>query len=494
MDRKYFWFLHPRSFLGLIVVGFLLVALPLIAALVTGAYYIDRMTKQSQEAVYRAVQATQTTREIINRVGIMERAVRQYLVLRDPMFMQSYLENHLLFEEKTQHLQKLLVDPKWRARLNYLDTLEAQLFSKTQYFVQEDVDKLRADGFIELTEKSNVLLDDTNQLIDSEMSIMHDMSNDAQKIIYWEIMAVIPMAVIIIIVFAVLLTRPVKQIESAIRKLGAGEFDQPIVVGGPTDIRYLGERLEWLRMRLKYLEDKKVKFLSYVSHELKTPLTSIREGAELLSEGVIGPLNSHQVEVAQILRKSSISLQKMIEKLLSFNMSGKASESKVRDNVHMRHVIDTVIADHKPVAIAKRLQVTVDGPDVSVYGDEEQLRVLVDNLLSNAIKHTPEQGSIHLFVADYAGTLVLDVIDSGPGISKDEKEKVFEAYYSGKNPGKGYIRGSGLGLSIAREFVEAHHGTIEVVAEDARNGGHFRVRLPKSNSEHVNERELAWAV
>lgn len=492
MDKKHRWLVHPRSFFELVIAGFSLVALPLIIALVTGAFFINKLTDQSQEAVYRAVQSTQASRQIIEQIGAMERYIRQYFVLGDQTLFEAYFDRHQAYKEIELQLQTLLHDANLKNRLDTLSQLEDSLFQKLKGATTlEEARQVDAVEFINLTKIAQALLKDSSQVIDSEMSIMRDISEQASRIIFWELLAVIPGAVIFIVVFVVLLSRPIRQIDMAIKQLGAGDFGQEIKVSGPRDLEYLGERLDWLRARLKYLEEKKNKFLHYVSHELKTPLTAIREGAELLSEGVTGPLSEGQRDVTDILKKNSINLQKMIEKLLSFNMPGQAQLSSGMSAVLLQHVVETVLADHKPVIMAKHIDVKVKCEHIVLTGDEEQLRVIVDNLISNALKYTPKEGRITVQLRTNDNNEVLfEVTDSGPGIDPAEKDLIFEAFYRGSAGGKGLIKGSGLGLSIVKEFVQAHKGQIEVMDVPGEKGAHFRVSLPVRQPE----KELAWAI
>lgn len=495
MEQKKNWFLHPRSFIGLLIIGFGLVSIPLIVTLFTGAFYVEKLTKQSQEAVLRAVQSTQNSQILQEQVINMERNIRKYLVLQDPIYWRGYLDRHVAYVETSEALNKQLLNNELKNRLLVLNKLERELFERladSYPHASEGSNKAKVYGeeFIALTELAQVILNDTSQLIDSEMKVMQDLSEEAQTIIYWELMAVLPGAIIIIIIFIYLLSRPIRQLDAAIKRLGEGEFDQEISVSGPKDIQYLGKRLDWLRRRLQYLEDKKVKFLHYVSHELKTPLTSIRESAELMSEEILGPLTTHQKEVTGILRKSSISLQTMIEKLLSFNTTGKDSLSSGMASLFMKNLVDNIIADHKAVLIAKKVNLNVSCDDIILHADEEQVRVIIDNLLSNAIKYAPYNGKINLKLAQVPGQVLIDITDNGPGILEAEKDKVFEAFYRGSNSGKGLIKGSGLGLSIVREFVEAHEGKLELITQNEQAGAHFRVTIPQRNSDE----ELAWAV
>src|SRR5439155_770794 len=114
------------------------------------------------------------------------------------------------------------------------------------------------------------------------------------------------------------ISRPIAEIDAAIRQLGGADFSRPIAVRGPADLRYLGRRLDWLRRRLDEFETQKNRFLRHVSHELKTPLTALREGAELLHDEVAGPLAPPQHQVVSIMRDNSVKLQRLIEELLDY--------------------------------------------------------------------------------------------------------------------------------------------------------------------------------
>ena len=117
------------------------------------------------------------------------------------------------------------------------------------------------------------------------------------------------------------LLRPLGRIEHAISELGENRLARPIHITGPADLRQLGERLDWLRLRLAELEANRNRVLRHVSHELKTPLASLREGVALLADGVLGRLNPEQREVAGILEHSARALQERIEQLLHYNAS-----------------------------------------------------------------------------------------------------------------------------------------------------------------------------
>jgi len=113
--------------------------------------------------------------------------------------------------------------------------------------------------------------------------------------------------------------------------------------------------------------------------------------------------------------------------------------------------------------------------------DPEKLRVVLDNLLSNAVKFSPDGGTVNVSAGVLDGMLRVDVIDQGPGVPPDERRRIFDPFYQGRHNGAGPVRGTGIGLSVVKEYVFAHGGSVEVL--DAPRGAHFRVRLPITRNE-----------
>jgi two-component system sensor histidine kinase GlrK len=281
-------------------------------------------------------------------------------------------------------------------------------------------------------------------------------------------------ALALAILFAVLIARPIRQLDLAVRRMGTADFTHAIEVNGPQDLRYLGQRLEWLRSRLQELEEQQNRFLRHVSHELKTPLTAVREGAELLRDNVGGTLSSEQREIVRIVRENSLSLQKLIEDLLTFHQT-RAMGPPTLGTVSLPDVVRLVVKEHKLAAIARLVTVSANLGSASVIGDTEKIRTVVDNLVSNAIKYSPRSGTIALDLGIENRFAVLDVIDEGPGIEREERQRIFESFYQGRPPAEGRVKGSGLGLAIAREYALVHGGRIEASDRaDGNRGAHFR--------------------
>jgi two-component system sensor histidine kinase GlrK len=214
-----------------------------------------------------------------------------------------------------------------------------------------------------------------------------------------------------------------------------------------------------------------------VSHELKTPLSAIREGAELMADGAVGELKPAQLEVARILHENTLRLQRLIEDLLNFHTVQFQRSGIHLEKVQLPAVIQRVADAHRLPMRAKDIRLNVSCADIALQADENKLEVILDNLLSNAVKFSPPFGEIMISAQSHGNEVVLDVSDEGPGVAPAERERVFEPFYQGKARADASVKGTGLGLAIVREYVAAHAGRVEILDTHGQ-GAHFQVRLP----------------
>jgi len=312
--------LYPRSFLKLILAGFSLAVLPLIFALINNAYSIHQLATQSQRAVYQAVQTTQNTRFLIEQITSMERSVRQFAIIGDPSLLQGYALAHERFVATARKMAELPLDAKQQLAMQALRTREAALFERLAgSSAKSEAMKLAAAELAALSDAARGLDEQGNSLVDREVDTLQKMSGEVQRFIFWQLLALVPIALLLVVGATLLISKPIAQLESAIQRLGEGRFDLRVSVSGPNDLESLGRQLDWLRLRLLDLEEQKSRFLRHVSHELKTPLTALREGVELLADEVTGKMTAGQFEIARILRHNTLRLQKLIEDLLSYH-------------------------------------------------------------------------------------------------------------------------------------------------------------------------------
>jgi two-component system sensor histidine kinase GlrK len=468
---------YPRSFLSLLLIGFTIVAGPLLVALFTNAVAFERLAELSEQAVHSAVKVTQASRTLIGTLNSLERSARQYAVAGEATFLETYRGHRATFRAMLDTIHEGALSETQRVEVAEIARQEAaihDLIAGTK--PTPELSARLQKEFAALADRSQSLVRAGDQVIDEEIDKLRTQAVKARSNVFWLVIALIPTAILLIAAFTFLISRPITQVSRGIRLLGEGEFGKAIHVNGPADMVRLGEQLDWLRERLVTLEAQKTRFLQHMSHELKTPLAALREGSDLLSSGVVGNLNAEQREIAEILQENSIELRKLIEGLLNYSaVHAKASylDAKI---VGLRDVVKRVVNDRKLAIVSKGLVIELNTENVSAYCDEEKIRVLLDNLLSNAVKYSPERGRIAVKLYRDGGDAVFEVTDEGPGIPAPEREKVFEAFYRGTDVPVAAIKGSGLGLSIVKEYVQLHGGQVEILDGP---GARFRIRLPR---------------
>jgi two-component system sensor histidine kinase GlrK len=469
---------YPGSFLRLLLLAFSAVALPLVIAFVNAALLVERLSDQSQTAVGQAAQAGKGSRLLMEQATMLERTVRQYLVLDDPAVLDDYERVRKRFKATTSELSLLPLDESQLFELNRTIDREQELFDQLRQAPAGAAEKRQLiAGYGDLSELARRVLDVSNRLTDREVERLRATATQAQQILWWHLLATVPLGILICLTVTFFIARPIRQLDQAIRRLGGGELGGDIRISGPADLYQLGGRLEWLRQRLVEADEQKQLFLRHVSHELKTPLTALREGSELLADGTAGALTAAQSQIVTILKEKSAQLQSMIDDMLNYQ---QAQESVARLHlapVRVDEVVRRVLSDHRLAIATRGIRAQVRLEPVTIPADFEKLRVVLDNLVSNAIKYSPEGGTISLALRRRASNVEIDVGDAGPGIPAEDRERIFDWFYRGQHGRHGRVRGSGLGLAIAKEFVHAHRGNIQVT-NGAAPGAHFRITLP----------------
>lgn len=470
---------RPRSLTGLILLGFVIVALPALLGTISAAIEMRNLSAASERLVVNGVAATQYTQALVRQVSSLERTVRLYQIIPRPALLETFVQNRDLLSKTLKDFSALPGGTAERARV--ITNMESTIDSVAEAVSSQSPTRIARTlrEFTELSRDAGQLSNLASAQTDRELKQLQSETEDVRRRLYWQSLTLIPITVALIVLFALFLARPIRQIDAAISAIGHGHITEPVQVQGPSDLKALGRQLEWLRVRLQEIAEERNRFLRHMSHELKTPLANIREGTELLMEGAVGTLSPEQREVAGILRDNSLRLQRLIENLLSYSeWQAKRSELEVGE-IRLLPLMKAAIETYQLPINAHALRLDLQVPDLALTADREKLKLILDNLISNAVKFTPDGGTITLRAAyDEAGQhLVLDVADTGPGIPHDERPRIFEAFYQGATPQGGLVRGTGIGLSVVQEFVHAHGGAIEIV-DGEFPGAHLRVRLP----------------
>jgi two-component system sensor histidine kinase GlrK len=466
------------------LIGFALVAVPLLFAVIVSATKVRGLATESATLVRTGVQSTHLSQQLYQQVSTMERNARLYQALKDESYLTVYDGSQQRFQQTLSGVQSTANDN--RLIQQQVRDVNNTVLILAQLLHTRNNDPSRTtqinESFTRLSESVDEMSRLSGEQIESGLSHLQSATNETQNYLLWQAAGVIILTALLVGIFTILIMRPIHQIDRAINLLGQGTFGKPVIVKGPTDLRKLGQQLEWLRNRLIDLAQERNRFLRHMSHELKTPLASIREGTELLVEGVVGELSTGQREVIEILRDNSVKLQQLIENLLSFSAWQSRHSGLELTLFRIRPLIKSALETHQLVLLAQRIHLELGVDDVELQADRAKLKLILDNLLSNALKYTPRGGTIFIRATSKQKYLIMDIADTGPGISKAERAAVFDAFYSGRAPVSGHLKGTGIGLSVVLEFVQAHSGSIEIIDGEYR-GAHFRVRLPLSQDE-----------
>ncbi|HKS58855.1 MAG TPA: ATP-binding protein [Steroidobacteraceae bacterium] len=469
---------RPKSLSSLMLTGFALVSVPLLLAVVIAATKVRALSEESAALVRSGVETAHLTQQLFQQIASIERSAKLYQVLNDPGLIEVYRDSRERFLVTLNNIETVAADTD-RTQLQELRQslrrVDGALLARAP--VAPELVRDAVEAIAPMWEAAFDLSATTGDSIETGLSRLQAVTAETQQYLFWQSAGLILLTALLVTGFTFVLMRPIRAIDSAISQLGKGTFSKPIGVRGPTDLVNLGRQLEWLRMRLLELAQERNRFLRHMSHELKTPLASIREGTELLMDGAVGELDSAQREVTTILRDNGIKLQQLIENLLSFSAWQARHQGLEISEFRLRPLIKSTLETHQLTLLAQRVHLDLKVQDVELRADRAKLKLILDNLLSNALKYSPRGGTIFIHAHADKDLLVLDVADTGPGISKEERSAIFEAFYSGRAPTAGHLKGTGIGLSVVSEFVQAHGGSVEIL-DGVFPGAHFRIRLP----------------
>jgi two-component system sensor histidine kinase GlrK len=463
---------YPRSFLGLIVLGAMLAMLPLLAAIVYASFTVDDLTRRSDEAVKQASAVATLGYAVDEELGQMERILRQYEQLRDPMLLDDYATVRLDWHRSIESYSAIPLLAQMAGRVSAMHDAEVAAYREL---------RSGAPGLARLKETLGSIRQDLQVVVERASRIMaaereaFRLRGEAvwQRLIVAMLLA-LALTGLMLWTGRRMLARLLMRFELAVLALGQGRLTRRIKLRGPADLQRVGMRLEWLRRRLLALENERTRVLRHVSHELRTPLAAIREGASLFADGVAGPLTPNQEKVAGIMRRNVLRLQRLIDSMLSMQQANHAREKMETSEVRLDTLVKQTLATHGLAMRGRNLRVASTLEPLTVEGGGEALATLAGNLISNAVKFSPEGGLLEISLVRQGRKAVLDVIDEGPGISAEDRERIFEPFFRG-NSSNG-VAGVGLGLAIAHEFALAHQGTLEVIAREG--GAHLRLQLP----------------
>jgi signal transduction histidine kinase len=288
-------------------------------------------------------------------------------------------------------------------------------------------------------------------------------------------------AILVAIVLAVVISRsiaqPLEKMAAVAQAIARGDYSQSAPQSGPNEVRALGQALNSMKQQVQVSQQGQRDFLANVSHELKTPLTSIQGFAQALLDGAAATPEAIQ-RSANIIYSESDRMRRLVDGLLDLARLDLGLRSLNRVTIDLRAVLLAVTdklslrAQEKGVALRAELPPSL--PTLSA--DADRLAQVFTNLLDNAVKHTPAGGKVTVSATSTPGWVEASVSDTGPGIPAEDLSRIFERFYQ-VDKSRANRTGVGLGLTISKEIVEAHGGSLRAESVVGM-GSRFVVRLP----------------
>lgn len=415
------------------------------------------------------------------------RHAEKYMISRDSAFHNGFVQGESDFLQSLAKISALVDSPREGEladeirdlHTRYHEEFNAAIAKKN---VREPLKPDLGDGILE---RVNQLIRLREQTMAAKTAAARDHAEAAANVMVWMTLGGIAGALLLAYLHARGVSRPLKKLAQDMHHMGKGEYARSLVSRGPKEVSELVHAFNRMAEELEQLDRLKADFTAHISHELRTPLTAIREGTALLLEAIPGPLTDSQREILEVVRNHSDRLFRAISSILDLSkMEAEMMEYEFTP-CDAAALVFRSIDSMQVVAAKKRIDLQTYIPDdlPLLHLDERRIQQVLDNLLNNALKFTPEGGRVVVAARvqrnrdqDVRQVKVI-VSDTGPGIPKEDLDKVFKRFYQSRHNRGGRPSGTGLGLAIARHIVEAHEGCIWVESLLGQ-GSNFMITLP----------------
>lgn len=490
------------------VFGYAVIALFMLVMNFYLIFRLNHLNKHSASIMRSDIPYMENSEKLFDILLEQVKNEKKYIITGDHAFLDLFQDKKRDFDKRLKFLDETATDAESRPFVNQLKNLYHEyvaMVSREFLLVGGDENAspdLRYEH--EKKKKFDQLTESINKLIVTQQAALIKKIELFQKTVRKSTQistAITGFAVLFGAIFAYFFTRsicyPIKVIKDATDGIAQGNLDCHIKVVSRDEIGMLGLAFNNMCDRLKELDRMKAEFISNISHNLKTPLTAIREANELMLDKVAGPVSAQQVRLLTIVKESTLRLIMMINDLLDIS---RVEAGLMRYNFQITMIKDVIlksIHEIRLLAESKNIKIQyVNGTPVpEVVLDRNKIAQVMDNILSNAIKFTPSGGMItitHNEVAPSGAAHVsleqkrinnvnsfvqVSISDTGIGIPVEYHQKIFDKFQQVDNKGIGGMKGTGLGLSIAKHVVLDHGGNIWVENNNGK-GSTFHFTLP----------------
>ena len=325
-------------------------------------------------------------------------------------------------------------------------------------------------------------------IIHTSASGIDEEANSMLNIYYLMLIVILFLSLIILIFFTEVVYRPLRKIIEATEQYASGNMHYELNVEGEDEMGYLAASLRYMAQTVASSEDDQKKFIANVSHDFRSPLTSIKGFLVAMLDGTIPP-EMHEHYLGVVLNETE-RLTKLTNSLLTLNNLNTKGMLLHMTDWNINDVIRKVSASFEQVCRRRgiRFRLLLSGTVLYTEADKEKIQQVIYNLVDNALKFSPDHSEITLETTEKGGKIFVSVRDNGIGIPKADQAQIWERFYkSDASRGKDK-KGTGLGLSIVREIIRAHNENINLISTEGA-GSTFVFTLPRSDRNDAREAE-----
>ncbi len=288
------------------------------------------------------------------------------------------------------------------------------------------------------------------------------------------------------------LTRPLRNLSQSLAQVQEEESPRILSISGTREVADITEKFNTILMRMKGIDDSRQEFVSNVSHELKTPLTSMKVLADSInSMGGDAPLELYQEFMADITTEIDRET-KIINDLLSLVRMDRSGSSLNISSVNINELVEMILKRLRPIAEKQQIQLVLESfRPITAEIDEVKISLAISNLIENGIKYNSPQGFVHVSLNSDHRYCYIRVEDSGLGIPEEDIGRIFERFFRVDKSHSRKIGGTGLGLAITKNAIDMHHGQIQVHSV-LGEGSCFDIRLPLNYIEDEREEKTNY--
>jgi signal transduction histidine kinase len=444
---------------------------------------VGRLVSVNREITTQTVPALRLTSVLHEELGALARLEARLLILRDPRYAALWEERAVRVREGLDRLGELVHTTRERAFLAEASVV----FDMYRSSVSAEHARLLKDRKAPVELEMRAEAEQVERALDGLLEATHARVVAAQaeaarlEARTWTgVMTALGTAVALALVgtglLAFRMTRSLRRLSEATAAVAAGSFRDPIDASGRDEIGALARSFNAMAAQLRRMDETKEEFFATLSHELRSPLTSVREAAHLLRDGVPGTLNPKQTRLVTLISRSTDRLLRLVNQILELSRLRAGVLPLARESVDMAQVVARGVEELRPQAEEAGLTLERErvGTRFDCVGDEDRLLQVVVNLVANAVRFTPRGGRVAVRLVDAGDELELQVEDTGVGIPAAALPHIFDSWRQAHRD-RG---GTGLGLAVVRGIVQAHQGRVTVESSEGK-GSRFSVLMPR---------------